>query len=161
MPSKAAMTRVSVALALLCPWWLSGCSSGSAKATAPPTCPSPQGLAPVTGVTFGTPTERRTSASLACLYREGGSSLEVGINTSSATASQFRAAEDAAATASHLNPTSVPNLGNAAYLLTSATTQGVTELVVLAGGHVITVAGSVSAAQAEAIAHDLVNQVAG
>ena len=161
MPSKAAMSRVSVALVLLCPWLLPGCSSGSGKAAAPPTCPSPQALAPAIGVTFGTPTVHRTSASLACLYRQGGTSLEVGINTSNATASQFRAAEDAAATASHLNPSSVPNLGSAAYLLTSAMSHGVTELVVLASGHVITVAGSVSAAQAEAIAHDLVNQVAG
>lgn len=160
MPSKAAMTRVTVALALLCPSWLSACSSGSKKATVPTACPSPQTLASVGGVTFGAPTVRRTSVSLACLYQQGGSSLTVGINRSNVDTSQFRAAEDAAAAASHLNPSSVANLGNAAYLLTSAAVQGVTELVVLADSHVITLAGSVTANQAEAMARYLVNQMA-
>ena len=158
MPSKAAMIRVTLALAVVCPIWLSACGSSTKRSTVPAACPSPQALASVSGATFGAPTTRRTSASLACLYQQGGIPLSVAINTTNLSASQFRAGEDAAATASHLTPSTVANLGSAAFLLASANS---TDLTVLAKGHVITLAGGVTSAQAEAIAHYLVNQVSG
>lgn len=99
----------------------------------------------------------RTAVSLVCLYQQGGQPLSIAINTSNVTANQFRAAEEAAASASHLQPSPITNLGSAGYLLTGPNGTGPTELAVLADSHLITLTGSLTAGQAEAIGRYVVN----
>lgn len=158
--SKAAMIGAAVAATLLCPIWSTACGANSKKVTVPADCPAPRTLASLTGSTFGNPFERRTSVSLVCLYQRGGEPLSIAINASNVTSKQFRAAEQAAASASHLQSSTVANLGSAAYV-TGPNGSGETEIAVLADSHVITLAGSLTVSEAEAIAHYVVSHDGG
>ena len=170
MSSNVSMMRAAVAtvLALICPLSFAACSSSkgsnetSNKSVIPSSCPSPASIASAAGTAFGAPRVTRNGVGLGCLYQRGGTELAFGIAMSGESVGQFRSSEKAAASASHLtNALPVGGYGSAAYLVATPGDNSVTYFYVLTPGDLVSVDGTLTVAQTEAVARYVLTHVLG
>jgi hypothetical protein len=156
MSANVRILRIAaVALALGCAVCLAAC--GSKPAVTSLGCPSPAVLAPATGSTFGAPKVSRTSVSLSCSYEKGETAIGLTIHKRDVSINQFQAAQQEAASARHQTAAPLDGYGSAAYIVTSPSGNGATELTMLTQSDTFTLVGTLSAARTKAIARCLLS----
>jgi hypothetical protein len=154
-PNAGAPRIVAIALALMVPVCLAAC--GSKPAVTSLGCPSPANIGLAAGTTFGAPKVVRTGVSLSCSYRRGGTSLGLTIHKRDVSITQFRSAQQEAASAHHQTAAPLDGYGSAAYMTTSPGGHGATELTILTHSDSFTLLGTLTVVRTKAVARYLLS----